>query len=256
VEAFRLAAILPQLTSLRILDSAHAQVPYLFHSVIPEGQLPNLRSLTIDHYPSLSDHDDASSEWYNHEYESYEAFYQTQMWLEDVTPWIVVTDQGWMECIAKGAPHLEELLVSTYDVNWKDVSHSLSSSTQALRHPADHLCLTKLPGGFFLVAEFSARFMKLKRFFFEGTGKSLSDLHLDKAVEFRKLVEELAASCPCLEEVGDNSGDPYRGYVTVRISRSRDGNVKEEAAAIVVDVGVGYGMVVGQENRAFPECLS
>jgi hypothetical protein len=37
------------------------------------------------------------------------------------------------------------------------------------------------------------------------------------------------------------------------ISWSRDGDFEGESATIMADMGMGHEMVVGQENRGFPE---
>lgn len=52
--------------------------------------------------------------------------------------------------------------------------------------------------------------------------------------------------CPSLVEIGDVWADPPSGYLTAKATRGEDGGLKG------VEVIMGNGMVVGQEDLAFP----
>lgn len=101
----------------------------------------------------------------------------------------------------------------------------------------------KLGGSF---ADGLSGLKKLKRFLFDGRISSLSYLRsqVDEAGEFIEQAKLLASKSSPLEEVGDSSAPPYRRYVTARIIRDQE--------AIEVHVGMGHGLVIGQEDRAFP----
>jgi hypothetical protein len=88
---------------------------------------------------------------------------------------------------------------------------------------------------------------KLKRFMFDGRITSLSDLKHDvyEGVGLVELAKSVALKCHSLEEVGDSSAPPYKGYVTAKISRDQN--------EVRVNVGMGHGMVMGQEDQAFPK---
>ena len=68
----------------------------------------------------------------------------------------------------------------------------------------------------------------------------------DHKAEFIELAKSLGSECVELEEVGDFSGQLYGGFVAAKIMRSQS----EIEIRLVED---GKGMVVGQENCAFPK---
>ncbi|KAH6905028.1 hypothetical protein BKA70DRAFT_1226226 [Coprinopsis sp. MPI-PUGE-AT-0042] len=213
-EARRLASLLPRLDSLNILESYNAQAPYLLRSVIKNG-LPNLRSLNIAHNPDpgVPFEKLEAINWY-------EALDGTFCEKEKGRrPHIRVTDPGWITSIVKAAPNIEEFALATFNVELQD-------------------------RGF--VDELSG-LGRLKRFFF-GIGEPLlSDLEstAENHLEFMALAKSLAAKCHCLEEVGDGAAEPYRGYITAKIVHNWD-----EAK---VHLGLGHGIVIGQEDQAFPK---
>jgi hypothetical protein len=53
-------------------------------------------------------------------------------------------------------------------------------------------------------------------------------------------------ACPSLVEIGDVWADPPSGYLTAKATRGEDGRLQG------VEVIMGNGMVVGQEDQAFP----
>jgi hypothetical protein len=235
IEVLRLVPLLQRLRRLSILDSHNAQVPYLLRSVMRDG-LPNLRSLSIEHTSDL-DLDEVVAEGLEgaYWYETLDgAFHEVPT---GEIPSIPITDAGWVTSIAKGAPNLEELSLSTFDVQLGAVS-----AFRCL--PYSVADLSKLKES--LVRELSG-FRILKRFLVRTGSPILSDLgHTSAAnLEFVASVKSVAAECHALEEFCDGAAEPYRGYFTAKVLRHRDD--------VEVRLGMGRGLVIGQEDQAFPK---
>ncbi|KAH6905035.1 hypothetical protein BKA70DRAFT_1192674 [Coprinopsis sp. MPI-PUGE-AT-0042] len=215
----RLTPLLPGLVSMSVHNTVNAQVPYLLRSVL-SGGLPNLRSLNVEQSPepegSLKRIE--AVRWY----ESLDGEFCVLP--QGRRPKIKITDQGWITSIARGAPNLQELALSTYQVHWRDFQGGFASQLSTLR--------------------------QLERFFFRGMIRSLAHFDEDPEArdEFMSVAKSLAVQCPSLEEVGDSSPDVHHsGFVTAKMVQATDGGILE------VKVGIGHGMVIGQECQAFPK---
>ncbi|KAH6905030.1 hypothetical protein BKA70DRAFT_1565412 [Coprinopsis sp. MPI-PUGE-AT-0042] len=219
VEIRRLTSLLPRLVSMCVHGTVNAQVPYLLRSVL-RGGLPELRSLNVEQSaePKGSLKRIEAVHWYESPDGEFCALPQGRR------PKIKVTHRGWVTSIARGAPNLQEIALASNHVAWRDFQGSFASEFSALG--------------------------KLKRFFFNGEIMSLSHLEGDSEVrdEFVSVAKSLAFKCPSLEEVGDSSSEVHHsGFVTAKMVRAADGGVE------AVNIGMGHGMVVGQDGEAFPK---
>ena len=88
----------------------------------------------------------------------------------------------------------------------------------------------------------------LQRVFFTEPSRALDALDVDEEVKdlFISQARAVFDACPCLTEVGDIDADPTSRYVTAIAERGEDGGLED------VKVGMGNGMVIGQEDLAFP----
>ncbi|KAG2016501.1 hypothetical protein CC2G_009665 [Coprinopsis cinerea AmutBmut pab1-1] len=224
-----LSPLLPQLISLTILDSINAQVPYLLRSVLQPSalqppnstgttpSLPILQSLNIiqdgEPYGKIS-HLEGS-----HWYETAEGEFKEapekkgQKFKKSVL-------NGYMHSIVRAAPNLVELGlqasgldVSNYDKLIPDL----------------------------------AQLKNLQRFCYRDQHTHLSDLDSDQKEEFKSKARLAAEACPRLTMVADIYADPPARYVTARILRKLDDGSVDD-----VELVTGDGMVIGQEDQAFP----
>ncbi|KAG2016535.1 hypothetical protein CC2G_009693 [Coprinopsis cinerea AmutBmut pab1-1] len=211
-----LAPILHRLISLEVSSSLNAQVPYLLREILPSG-LPNLKSLLIEQASNyggrFSEHE--AVYWYetpNGEFK--EAEKPKRLKQGFLKPMV----DGYLHSIARGAPNIEELALEGRDMDMKN----------------HHRILGDL-----------SNFKRLKKIFVQYLPRDLDE---DTKDRFASLARDTAEACPLLETFGNinRSLDQDSNYLVARISRAGDNEVKE------VRLGLGNGLVVGQENCAFP----
>ncbi|KAJ3509938.1 hypothetical protein NLJ89_g4951 [Agrocybe chaxingu] len=224
-----LAPILHQLVSLTVYESINAQVPYLLRSVLPDG-LPHLKALSIEQSPS------ASSKNVNNEgslwYETAEGEFK-EVKVHKGSRSVV---DGYIHSIARGAPNIEELSFPSYSI---DVA-------EFVRVPFQLLLIA--PSNFESqanIADELAALSKLQRFYHSGMSTSLSDISEEEREAVLASVQILAEAYPSLTTVVDTSSVNLP-FVTARIARDGEGKVSK------VDLGTGYGVLIGNDDEAFP----
>ncbi|CAA7266339.1 unnamed protein product [Cyclocybe aegerita] len=206
-----LAPILHQLVSLTVYESINAQVPYLLHSVLPDG-LPNLKALRIEQSPS------ASSKNVNNEgslwYETADGDFKEAKVHKGSRS---VVD-GYIHSVARGAPNIEELSFPSYSIDVADFAN---------------------------IADELAGLSNLQRFYHSGMNSSLADISEEEQEAVLANVQILAEACPSLTAVVDTSSVNLP-FVTARIVRDGEGKVSKVA------LGTGYGVLIGNDDEAFP----
>ncbi|KAF9532549.1 hypothetical protein CPB83DRAFT_846963 [Crepidotus variabilis] len=212
-DALKFAPILRQLISLSIHNSVNLQIPYLLREILPDG-VPNLKSLVIGQTPETP----CMKQKSNRSHRWYEAKDGTFQQGDRDKAHKTVFD-GFMHSIVRAAPNLEEIAFYC--------QFSLLD------------CLSKM-------TEDLNGFPNLKRLYYSGPLHSSIEMVPNEELDmFAKEATALVRAVPSLDSV-THAGISYLPYLTARTKRGEDGEV------VGVDVGKGYGMVVGFDEEAFP----
>ena len=99
------------------------------------------------------------------------------------------------------------------------------------------------------IASEIAGLSKLKRFYYSGPLRFLTDFTEEEVEALASHTKILAEACGELTAVVDTLGSFNLPFVTARILRDEGGRV------VKVDVGTGYGMHFGNDDEAFPQSV-
>ncbi|KAH6885607.1 hypothetical protein BKA70DRAFT_1444997 [Coprinopsis sp. MPI-PUGE-AT-0042] len=229
-----LSPILRQLSSLAVLDSINAQVPYLLRAILPQG-LPRLKSLNIIQSPR------SSRAAYDAGFESHTSddlrWYETCKGGVHLLPndqpqdiGVIVGPGGvgaYLKSIVEACPGLIELAIQSGE---EDPPHDLDLAW---------------PGIYTLVAHELAKLPNLERFFVQGDMRDYSaGEHFFNDRAWTETAKKLGETCHSLQSFGtiQTTDDPGKCFVA-KISRSEQGGV------LTVRLGYDAGMVISKQDE-------